>query len=111
MAQLILDSGALVNVPSGSENNIPLTLACWKGKCLTKWGCVIFCCDKFIVFLLPVGKNKFFIVHLPYTLCIMACSRSGPGNESHQNKAGGLTLNLFLQFCVLFQVKIILKDI
>ena len=24
-------SGAKVNVPSGSENNIPLTLACWKG--------------------------------------------------------------------------------
>ena len=33
VAQLILDSGALVNVPSGSENNIPLTLACWKGQC------------------------------------------------------------------------------
>ena len=31
VAHLILDSGALVNVPSGSENNIPLTLACWKG--------------------------------------------------------------------------------
>jgi len=28
---LILDSNAEVNVPSGSENNIPLTLACWKG--------------------------------------------------------------------------------
>ena len=31
MAKLILDSNAEVNVPSGSENNIPLTLACWKG--------------------------------------------------------------------------------
>lgn len=31
MAKLILDSDAEVNVPSGSENNIPLTLACWKG--------------------------------------------------------------------------------
>ena len=31
VAQLILENGALVNVPSGSENNIPLTLACWKG--------------------------------------------------------------------------------
>ena len=46
-----------------------------------------------------------------YTLCIMPRSRLGPGNESHQNKAGGLTLNLFFQFCVLFQVNIILKDI
>ena len=41
----------------------------------------------------------------------MPRSRSGPGNESHQNKTGGLTLNLFLQFCVLFQVNIILKKI
>ena len=31
MAQLLLQEGAKVNVPSGSENNIPLTLACWKG--------------------------------------------------------------------------------
>lgn len=31
VAKLILDSNAEVNVPSGSENNIPLTLACWKG--------------------------------------------------------------------------------
>jgi ankyrin repeat domain-containing protein 17 len=31
VAKLLLDSGAEVNVPSGSENNIPLTLACWKG--------------------------------------------------------------------------------
>ena len=31
MAQLLLDHGAKVNMPSGSENNIPLTLACWKG--------------------------------------------------------------------------------
>ncbi len=46
-----------------------------------------------------------------YTLCIMPRSRSGPGNKSHQNKAGGLTLNLFWQFCVLFQANIILKDI
>ncbi len=39
----------------------------------------------------------------------MPCLRLGPGNELHQNKAGGLTLNLFLQFCALFQVNIILK--
>lgn len=32
VAKLILDSNAEVNVPSGSENNIPLTLACWKGN-------------------------------------------------------------------------------
>ena len=32
VAKLILDSKAEVNVPSGSENNIPLTLACWKGR-------------------------------------------------------------------------------
>ena len=31
VAQLLLDHGAKVNMPSGSENNIPLTLACWKG--------------------------------------------------------------------------------
>ena len=31
VAQLLLQEGAKVNVPSGSENNIPLTLACWKG--------------------------------------------------------------------------------
>ena len=31
VAQLLLLHGARVNVPSGSENNIPLTLACWKG--------------------------------------------------------------------------------
>lgn len=31
VAQLLLDHGAQVNRPSGSENNIPLTLACWKG--------------------------------------------------------------------------------
>lgn len=31
MARLLLEHGAKVNVPSGSENNIPLTLACWKG--------------------------------------------------------------------------------
>lgn len=31
VAQLLLLHGAKVNVPSGSENNIPLTLACWKG--------------------------------------------------------------------------------
>jgi hypothetical protein len=41
----------------------------------------------------------------------MPRSRSAPGNESQQNKAGGLTRNLFLQFCVLFLVNIILKDI
>ena len=34
VAKLILDSNAKVNVPSGSENNIPLTLACWKGSVL-----------------------------------------------------------------------------
>jgi ankyrin repeat domain-containing protein 17 len=31
VAQLILKHGGRVNTPSGSENNIPLTLACWKG--------------------------------------------------------------------------------
>lgn len=31
VAQLLLNHGAKVNMPSGSENNIPLTLACWKG--------------------------------------------------------------------------------
>lgn len=31
VAELLLMSQAQVNVPSGSENNIPLTLACWKG--------------------------------------------------------------------------------
>ena len=31
VAELLLLHGAQVNVPSGSENNIPLTLACWKG--------------------------------------------------------------------------------
>ena len=31
VARLLLKNGAAVNVPSGSENNIPLTLACWKG--------------------------------------------------------------------------------
>ena len=31
VAQLLLNHNARVNVPSGSENNIPLTLACWKG--------------------------------------------------------------------------------
>ncbi|RDD41757.1 Ankyrin repeat domain-containing protein 17 [Trichoplax sp. H2] len=31
VAMLLLDSGAEVNVASGSENNTPLTLACWKG--------------------------------------------------------------------------------
>ncbi len=50
-------------------------------------------------------------LELIYTLCIMPCSRSGPGNESYQNKADGLTLNLFLQFCALIQVNIILKNI
>ncbi len=39
----------------------------------------------------------------------MPRSRSGPGNESHQNKAGRLSLNLFLQFCAVFQMNIILK--
>lgn len=33
VAQLLLNHNARVNVPSGSENNIPLTLACWKGLC------------------------------------------------------------------------------
>lgn len=44
VAKLILDSNAEVNVPSGSENNIPLTLACWKGivsstyyEAMTRW--------------------------------------------------------------------------
>lgn len=32
VAMLLLDSGAEVNVASGSENNTPLTLACWKGE-------------------------------------------------------------------------------
>ncbi len=32
------------------------------------------------------GSEKLFI----YTLCIMPRSRTGPGNESHQNKAGWL---------------------
>ena len=41
----------------------------------------------------------------------MPRSRSGPGNESYQKKAGELTLNLFLQFCAPFQVNIILKSI
>ncbi len=31
VAKLLLEHSAKVNVPSGSENNIPLTLACWKG--------------------------------------------------------------------------------
>ena len=35
VAQLLLSHHAKVNVPSGSENNIPLTLACWKGSHLT----------------------------------------------------------------------------
>ena len=34
VADWLLRSGAKVNVPSGSENNIPLTLACWKGNFL-----------------------------------------------------------------------------
>ena len=38
MAKLILDSNAEVNVPSGSENNIPLTLACWKGNVIGNVG-------------------------------------------------------------------------
>ncbi len=29
--QLLLDSGAEINVPSGSNDDTPLTLACWKG--------------------------------------------------------------------------------
>ena len=32
VAQLLLNHNARVNIPSGSENNIPLTLACWKGQ-------------------------------------------------------------------------------
>ncbi len=44
------------------------------------------------------------------TLCIMPRSRTGPGNESHQNKAARLGF-AFLQFCALFQVNIILKNI
>lgn len=32
VAELLLKNKSQVNVPSGSENNIPLTLACWKGK-------------------------------------------------------------------------------
>ena len=31
MAKLLLENMAEVNIPSGSESNIPLTLACWKG--------------------------------------------------------------------------------
>lgn len=38
VAKLILDSNAEVNVPSGSENNIPLTLACWKGNVIGNVG-------------------------------------------------------------------------
>ena len=29
--RLLLDSGAQINVPSGSNDDTPLTLACWKG--------------------------------------------------------------------------------
>lgn len=29
--QLLLDYGAQINVPSGSNDDTPLTLACWKG--------------------------------------------------------------------------------
>ena len=29
--QLLLDSGAQIDVPSGSNDDTPLTLACWKG--------------------------------------------------------------------------------
>ena len=29
--QLLLNSGAQINVPSGSNDDTPLTLACWKG--------------------------------------------------------------------------------
>ena len=50
-------------------------------------------------------------LHDIYALCIMPCSRSGPENESYQNKGGGLTLNLFLQFCALLHVNIMLKNI
>ena len=31
MAKLLLENMAEVNIPAGSESNIPLTLACWKG--------------------------------------------------------------------------------
>ena len=31
VARLLLENKAEVNIPSGSESNIPLTLACWKG--------------------------------------------------------------------------------
>ncbi len=40
----------------------------------------------------------------------MPPSRSEPGNESYQNKAGGLPLNSFLQFCALIQVNKILNE-
>ena len=29
--KLLLDSGAQINTPSGSNDDTPLTLACWKG--------------------------------------------------------------------------------
>ena len=31
VAELLLKAGAAVNTPSGSNNDIPLTSACWKG--------------------------------------------------------------------------------
>ncbi len=45
-----------------------------------------------------------------YTAMPNASFALGP-ETSRIKQAGGLTLNLFLQFCVLFQVNIILKDI
>ena len=46
VAKLLLENMAEVNIPSGSESNIPLTLACWKGTvvCMCVYVCVCVVC-------------------------------------------------------------------
>jgi len=52
VAKLLLENNAEVNVPSGSESNIPLTLACWKGMYLVSDSMYLFVvCDTYTTFI------------------------------------------------------------